>query len=101
MEDNIKDKSEEKIPGPAIRPGGQGFTIKPVSPPPSPQPAVPIPKISAPLPPVSPLPEPLKEKKNFTTFFLVLAIILNIFSLGLLISIGSNKIPDFLTKFLK
>ena len=73
MEEYIKDKLEGKKPESAIRQGGGGFT---------------------------PAPKSLnKKKKDVTTFFLFLAVIFIIFSLWVLISIGSGKIPDFLTRF--
>jgi len=102
MEENIKDKPEiqkEKAPGPTLKPGGQGFTVTPVSPSPSSQPTTPLPKAFTPPSPVGPPPEPIKSKKDVTTFFLLLVIIFIVLSLLVLVSIGLDKIPDFLTKF--
>lgn len=100
MEEDIKEKTqEEKLSKSSLRPGGEGITITPLSPPPSPAYTTPLPRVSTPPPPVSPLPEiHPKEKKDITTFLLFLAIIFNIFSLLVLVTIGLDKTPAFLTK---
>ncbi|MBL7170485.1 MAG: hypothetical protein ISS46_00620 [Candidatus Omnitrophica bacterium] len=99
MEENIQKKPEEqKSPEPSLRPGGQGFTVSPVSPPPSPQPTTPLPKVFTPPPTMGPPPELVKEKKDAGTFFLLLIIIFSVISLVVLAAIGLDKIPDFLVR---
>ena len=97
MEENIKEKPEaEKTPKPSIRPGGAGLTITPISTPSSQQPTTPIPKVFAPPPPLSPVPELFhKKKRDGITFLLLLAVIFNIFSLYMLVSIWLDKVPAF------
>jgi hypothetical protein len=103
MEEIRKDKpEEEKEPKPGIKPGGAGFTIKPVSSPvPSSKPVTPPPKVPPPPGPFPPGPVSgtlEKEKKDKITLFLWLAVIINIISILLLVSIGLDKIPPFLAK---
>ncbi len=87
MEENIQKKPEEqKSPGPGLRPGGQGFTTTP------------LPKVFTPPPTMGPPRELAKEKKDVTTFFLLLVIIFTILSVLILVSIGLDRIPDFLVK---
>lgn len=95
MEENLKDK-----PGSPLRPGGAGITITPVSPGAS-QPTTPLPRVAMPMPPpFTPLPKASpKEKREIASLLLLLSVILNIFCLGLLLTIGIGKIPGFLAKF--
>ena len=99
MEENIQKKPEEqKSPGASLRPGGQGFTVTPVNPPPSAQPTTPLPKVFTPPPTMGPPSELVKKKKDVTTFFLLLASIFSVISLVVLAAIVLDRIPDFLVK---
>ena len=93
MEENLKEK-----PASTLKPGGPGITITPVSSPSS-KPTTPLPKAPMAPPPFTLLPKAApKEKRERVSFLLLLIIILNIFSLWLLITIGTGKIPGFLAK---
>lgn len=99
MEEQIKDKPAEEKPGPSLKPGAQGITITPVDSH-SPKPTTPLPKVSQPMPPFPPMPGlVIKQKKDILTLLLLIAVIFNIFSLWIYISIGLDKIPRFLIKF--
>lgn len=102
MEENLKDRTEEdKLPrsAPSLKPGGSGITINPVSPPAF-QSTTPLPKVAVP-PPftfTSPPKAMPKEKREIASLLLLLMVILNVFSLWLLLTIAIDKIPGFLAK---
>lgn len=102
MEEEIKNNkpAEEKPSVSAFRPGGQNVTIIPV-PSPSSRPTTPLPKAAQSIiPPIPPIPQPLLEKKRDSmTLLLIAAAIFNILSLWIVISIGMEKIPGFLSRF--
>jgi hypothetical protein len=99
MEEEIKNNkpAEQKPPVSSFRPGAQNVII-PSVPSPSSKPTTPLPKVAQPIiPPIPPIPQPLLEQKKDTmTLLLIVALILNILSLWIAISIGLNKIPGFL-----
>lgn len=99
MEENLKKTGEEKLskPAPVLKPGGPGITITPVSSPSS-QPTTPFPRVSMPSPFTPLAASPPREKRELTSLLLLLTIILNIFSLWLILIIGSGRIPGFLAK---
>lgn len=106
MEENInkigEKPGEEKSQKPGLRPSAPGVTITPVSPPApvSSAPTTPLPRVSTPPPAIGGAPMPTREeKKDRATVLLLLAVVFNIISLLILISIGLDKTPSFLARF--